>query len=106
MSEFKGTPGPWERGGGESGGGELLVYCNNSLGSAICDATSHYSVFDKATRIANLDLIAAAPELLEALQDMLSGWKYIRQTHGDLYGVGWDRAEQKATEAIKKALGQ
>ena len=49
---------------------------------------------------------AAAPELIEALQDMLSGWQYIRTQHGDLYGVGWDRAEQKAVSAINKALGE
>lgn len=45
-------------------------------------------------------------ELLEALQDMLSGWKYIREQHGDLYGVGWDRAQDKAQAAISKALGE
>lgn len=39
--------------------------------------------------------------LREALKDMLSGWRYIREQHGDLYGVGWDRAE----EAARKALG-
>ena len=54
----------------------------------------------------NARLIAAAPELLEALQDMLSGWKYIRETHGDLYGVGWDRAQNKAQSAIAKATGE
>jgi hypothetical protein len=104
MSEFKGTPGPWERGGGENGGGELLVYCNNSLGSAICDATSHYSVFDKRTRIANLDLIAAAPELLEALRRL--------KTEVILSDVDMDYIEShfrphldRASDAIKKALG-
>ena len=55
---------------------------------------------------ANARLIAAAPDLLEALQDMLSGWKYIRETHGDLYGVGWDRAQEKAEKAIAKATGE
>jgi hypothetical protein len=44
-------------------------------------------------------------ELLEALEDMLSGWRYIRQQHGDLYGVGWDRAQDKAESAIAKARG-
>ena len=44
-------------------------------------------------------------ELVEALKDMLSGWKYIRETHGDLYGVGWDRAERKAQAALAKAEG-
>ena len=38
--------------------------------------------------------------LRDALRDMLSGWRYIRNTHGDLYGVGWDRAQQKAEAAI------
>lgn len=45
-------------------------------------------------------------ELLEALQDMHAGWKYIRSFHGDLYGVGWDRAQDKAEAAISRALGQ
>jgi hypothetical protein len=42
-------------------------------------------------------------ELLAALKDMHSGWKYIRETHGDLYGVGWDRSQGKAEAAIAKA---
>jgi len=43
---------------------------------------------------------AEIARLREALTDMLSGWAYIRQTHGDLYGVGWDRAENKASAAL------
>ncbi len=46
-----------------------------------------------------------ANELLEALRDMLEGWRYIRHSHGDLYGVGWDRAQEKAERAIAKATG-
>ena len=38
---------------------------------------------------------------LEALEDMNCGWKYIRESHGDLYGVGWDRAQGKADDAIE-----
>ena len=41
-------------------------------------------------------------ELAEALRDMNAGWKYIRSTHGDLYGVGWDRAQDKADAALSK----
>ncbi|MGO3414464.1 MAG: hypothetical protein ACTIMC_12105 [Kluyvera intermedia] len=104
MDDFKGTPGPWERGGGKNGGGELLVYCNNSLGSAVCDATSHYSVFDKKTRIANLNLMAAAPELLEALQK-------LRDYAEDVCGVCPDDCHEEhplmmASSAIAKALGK
>ena len=38
--------------------------------------------------------------LRAALQDALSGWRYIRETHGDLYGVGWDRVQRKAEAAL------
>ena len=41
-------------------------------------------------------------EAREALTDMLSGWKYIRQVHGDLYGVGWDRAQTKAEKVLEE----
>ena len=53
----------------------------------------------------NSDLAKADAKLkiaIEALQDMLSGWKYIRKNHGDLYGVGWDRAQTKAEQALEK----
>ena len=39
--------------------------------------------------------------LREALKDMLNGWRYIRETYGDLAGVGWDRAEQKARNELE-----
>lgn len=100
MSEFKGTPGPW-------------IIVDDHPQRACLDIkseydgdvyTSIYLITDKQEHDANL--ISAAPELLEALQDMLSGWKYIRERHGDLYGVGWDRAQNKAMTAISKALGE
>jgi hypothetical protein len=46
------------------------------------------------------------PAIREALEDMLSGWKYIREVHGDLYGVGWDRAQEKAKAALAQARGK
>ena len=42
-------------------------------------------------------------EILDALQDALNGWKYIRECHGDLYGVGWDRVQDKLEAILKKA---
>jgi hypothetical protein len=57
-----------------------------------------------AERVALRAVLAAAspnPEIMrEALSDALAGWRYIRQHHGDLYGVAWDRVEQKLTEAL------
>jgi hypothetical protein len=41
-----------------------------------------------------------------ALADMLGGWRYIRQSHGDLYGVGWGRAQEKAEKALGLQPGQ
>ena len=38
--------------------------------------------------------------LRDALSDMLSGWRYIRNMYGDLHGVGWDRAQEKAERAL------
>lgn len=40
--------------------------------------------------------------LVDALKDLLSGWRYIRDVHGDLYGVGWDRAQDKATAVLSR----
>ena len=44
--------------------------------------------------------IAQADELHQTLCDALSGWRYIRETHGDLYGVGWDRVESRLDAQI------
>ncbi len=68
------------------------------------DAKPHASL--GTDKEADARLIAAAPELLDALADMLSGWRYIRETYGDLGGVGWDRAEKAARAAIAKARGE
>lgn len=67
----KATPGEWERGDGEHGG-ELLVYCNDALGSAVCEATSEYNSIPKYQRIDNLDFIALAnPANILALVEAL-----------------------------------
>lgn len=39
-------------------------------------------------------------QALDSLKDFASGWAYIRDSHGDLYGVGWDRAQEKGRKAI------
>jgi len=98
MDKFEGTRGPWF----VSNEGNLLIRDESGLSIV----AKYVGYVNDEEEIANANLIAAAPELLEALQDMLSGWEYIRANHGDLYGVGWDRAQNKATSAINKALGK
>lgn len=67
----KATPGQWERGDGKHGG-ELLVYCDDALGSAVCEATSEYNAIPKYQRIDNLDFIALAnPANILALVEAL-----------------------------------
>lgn len=41
-----------------------------------------------------------ARQLEDALLDAISGMKYIRASHGNLYGVGFDRVEEKAASAL------
>lgn len=88
MKEFKGKPGPWHW--------EGKVLCNDAH---IVGGDGW--IFNDADK----SLIAAAPELLEVLQELISGYEDREQSgmfdmlaHGDLI--------QKANAAINKALGE
>lgn len=93
------TPGPWSVEKGAKG----LWIGADALACRTVAVTTNYCGDEQ--RLANARLIAAAPELLEAAQDALAGWNYIRAAHGDLYGVGWDRVEKTLSAAITKATG-
>jgi hypothetical protein len=95
MSEFKGTRGPWSRDGYEF---------FNSDGANIFDLTygSHTGINEDE---ANTNLIAAAPELLEALQEMVAIVKKHTYPQPDKPSSTWGRMEA-AEAAIAKALGQ
>lgn len=41
-----------------------------------------------------------ARQLEDALLDARSGMRYIREAHGNLFGVGFDRVEDKAKAAL------
>jgi len=105
MKEFKGMPGPWVASKTDRSIGPISRDDDQSYGMILPVAWVEFDGNDEFQK-ANANLIAAAPDLLEALQDMLSGWKHIRAMHGDLYGIGWDRAQDKAQAAISKALGE
>ena len=54
------TPGPWER-------EELFVYCNDALGTAVCELSSKYNSMPRATREINLTHITRCdPETIAA----------------------------------------
>lgn len=99
MSEFKGTPGPWGR--WEQGG---LAICKD-IGNG--DLREIAYVEDCATiceEEANADLIAAAPELLYALQALLQA---VRPDEtGEVCLSDLEAVEDEARAAVFKALGR
>jgi len=100
MSEFKGTPGPWLREG-------RTVYALQDSTSRFVDKENRFSAgfysgngCSESEVIANATLAEAAPELLEAIQAMLS--KAHKQNWNDKY----PEEVEAAQAAIDKALGQ
>lgn len=100
------TPGPWVVRPRYSVDGYFKVELLDDYGYTCYRVAHVIDGNDYAQNAFNADLIAAAPELLAAVEDLLAGWKYIRGFHGDLYGVGWDRAQAKAETALAKAKSQ
>lgn len=65
------TPGPWEA--GEVGNGDKFhVYCNDATGQAVAQCDQKFTFFTTEERLANVRLIAAAPEMLAALQKIVA----------------------------------
>lgn len=81
-----------------------------------CDTWSQEQARSAATRIPQCiracagisDPEAAIPAMVNAMEDALSGWRYIRQQPqaDDLYGVGWERVERLLCDALALARGE
>nr|ELR5040960.1 hypothetical protein [Providencia stuartii]ELR5082974.1 hypothetical protein [Providencia stuartii] len=113
--EFKGTPAPWiiSDSGNEIMDSEQFIFADVRKHAILCrwheKGFEHWNDEGASKDIgieakeANAHLIAAAPELLEALQRLL---KY----HDDFYGIEQDEDPEHplavAKAAIAKALGQ
>lgn len=95
MKEFKGTPGPWVASKTDRGIGPVSRDDDQSYGMIIPVAWVEFDGND-AYQQANANLIAAAPDLLEALQDIVKV----------LDSAGCEAATVKANAAISKALGE
>lgn len=91
MEKFKGTPGPWIWDAEGLGSKSLIVF---GVGYPI-----------EMTSQENKNLIAAAPELLEALQEMVAIVKKHSYPTPDKPSSNYSRAEV-AEAVIAKALGK
>lgn len=107
MSEFRGTKGPWVADG--------FDIFSEDMDSHVCIISSW---LDEEVEDANANLIAAAPDLLEALQEVVAAIKItLRVGHDRIIELGGecDSPEvmikghseiARAEAAIAKALGQ
>lgn len=106
MSEFKGTKGPWcfKRKDDDTDNGGLY----NSEGNLVChfgDSEQYYPTDGTPPDEDDIALITAAPDLLEALQNMIGAFDnpiVRRKLPSDFNS----EAIQSARAAITKALGE
>lgn len=98
-NEFKGTPGPWRV---DEEGCRVLATDNRS--TIICEVVGSMS---NPTVAAEARLIAAAPDLLEALVELFTDYKLLADS-GDAGNWSLEDldAGKKAIAAIAKATGE
>ena len=110
MEEFKGTSGPWgiEQTDNRNWIGPIRVN-GHKVESIVCD-TDREGIKDKYLKIndSNAKLIAAAPELLEALQKLcfLNSCELEGVSSGMPSPEDWRKAFEKSESVINKALGK
>ncbi|MBA8034184.1 ead/Ea22-like family protein [Citrobacter freundii] len=108
----KATSGKWERGDGNGNGGELLVYSDDALGSAVCEMTSEYNAIPKYQRINNLNFIAAANpatvlallDELEAEQRICSTWRKTAEANSEKLEAAEKRIAELEARAFNHAI--
>ena len=98
MSEFNGTKGPWVSGEYRQGAGCPVTVSGCLIGWISYGPIYPAEPFAKNMCESNANLIAAAPDLLEALQGVTEKW-----TFGPAYNAPEFVA---ARAAIAKALGE
>ena len=108
MKDFKGTPGPWTV---KDYGHALAIECKvDNIEHTV--VTDHFCYPDfkqhgSIEKLANAHLVSSAPDLLEALQNLVN--LHLCEQEGISSGkptsAMWLEAVDKAQEAIDKALG-
>lgn len=106
MKEFKGTPGPWT--------GKDVGICRQDRAGLQMGFIMTYDENRVAECAANAHLIAAAPDLLEALQTIQAKMSDFIKLANEIgindadgfYLAAATGAEEQARAAISKALGE
>jgi hypothetical protein len=110
MSEINHTPGPWEISNWSFEPGKGLpsgIYAENEDGDSVTVCQFHNDP-DEPDRVhANARLIASAPELLAALQDIKREAERISDImdEGDHWETAYDRLQCFIDERVAKATG-
>jgi hypothetical protein len=101
-SEWDWTPGPWHTGDGKA---ESIIY--SPAGYAVGDARTHHGRSSTGEQEANARLIAAAPELFEALEDAEFLLRMLAERPEDLGAMrdSLKRCGDDARAALAKAKG-
>lgn len=102
MSEFKGTPGPWF----EYRCGFSTVYIEARIGGGMIQEVAACGPSENGAeqQQANVNLIASAPDLLSALQQLMEIYDC---TDGRVWTTSSRRrALDNARSAVNKALGE
>ena len=97
------TPGPWKVRVSHNGAlrGYSIEHEDETLRSIVARNWEHELCEEHGNSLPNARLIAAAPELLEALEAVLPDLEHYVATHGP----GPDKRLAAAREAIAKATG-
>lgn len=107
MKEFKGTPGPWVTVNNGKYWEIREVIGNGGQISDLCASQCWFDDGDMNGEVttSNARLIAAAPELLEALQNIIDGYESAGgEGYFDMLCTG--ELIDAANKAINKALGE
>ena len=68
----------------------------------ICDITGCAHIREAGLKATIATQQERIQQLEAALADARSGLNYIRETHGELYGVGFDRVEKACAALLKE----